>query len=128
MLVDSHCHLDFPTFDTERDAVIARARAAGVDRLVTIGTTIARHAVLQAIAERHAEVFFTVGTHMLVETDAPFLAPQPVRGKRNEPAYVVHTASVLAELKGMPLAAFAAATSRNAAALFTGMPPLDPPA
>ena len=263
MLVDSHCHLDFPTFDAERDAVIARARAAGVDRLVTIGTTVARHAVLQAIAERHAEVFFTVGTHpleaasepdvavatllelsrhpkcvgigeagldyhydpvpralaervfrtqidaaresglplvihardadedmarilreamregpfravlhcftggralaeaglelglfisfsgvvtfkgsdalraiandvpldrMLVETDAPFLAPQPVRGKRNEPAYVVHTASVLAELKGLPLAAFAAATSRNAAALFTGMPPLDPPA
>ncbi len=258
MLVDSHCHLDFPTFENERDAVIARARAAGVDRLVTIATTVGRHAVLQAIAENHPEVFFTVGTHpleagneadvtvatllerarhpkcvgigeagldyhydpvprdvaervfrtqiqaaresglplvihardadadmarilrdemgqgafravlhcftggqalaetglalglfisfsgvvtfkssdalraiarevpldrMLVETDAPFLAPQPVRGKRNEPAYVVHTASVLAELKGLSLPAFGAATSRNAATLFAKMPP-----
>ena len=259
MLLDSHCHLDFPTFEGEREAVIARANAAGVDRLVTIATTVGRHAVLQAIAERHPAVFFTVGTHpleagnepdvatetllerarhpkcvgigeagldyhydpvprglaervfrtqiaaaresglplvihardadddmarilrdemgqgtfravlhcftggralaeaglelglsisfsgvvtfkgsdglraiaqdvplerMLVETDAPFLAPQPVRGKRNEPAYVVHTASTLAALKGLSLAAFGAATSANAAALFAKMPPL----
>lgn len=260
MLVDSHCHLDFPTFEAERDAVIARARAAGVSRLITIATTVGRHAVLQAIAEAHRCVFFTVGTHpleagnepdvtldtllacarhpkcvaigeagldyhydpvprdvaarvfrtqiaaaresglplvihareadddmaqilrdemgqgafaavlhcftggralaeaglelglsisfsgvvtfkgsdalraiardvpldrMLVETDAPFLAPQPVRGKRNEPAYVVHTARVLAELKGLSLSDFGAATSANVLALFSKMPPIE---
>lgn len=260
MLVDSHCHLDFPTFEAERDAVLARARAAGVGRLITIATTVGRHAVLQAIAEAHPEVYFTVGTHpleagnepdvalatllacarhpqcvgigeagldyhydpvprdvaarvfrtqiaasresglplvihareadddmarilreemgqgafgavlhcftggralaeaglelglsisfsgvvtfkgsgalraiarevpldrMLVETDAPFLAPQPMRGKRNEPAYVVHTARALAELKGVSLDAFGAATSANVLALFSKMPPFE---
>jgi TatD DNase family protein len=55
---------------------------------------------------------------LLVETDCPYLAPQPVRGKRNEPAYVVHTATLLAELKGVSLAELAEYTSRNARTLF----------
>ncbi|HEX4768979.1 MAG TPA: TatD family hydrolase [Lichenihabitans sp.] len=55
---------------------------------------------------------------MLVETDAPFLAPIPYRGKRNEPAYVAATARVLAELKGLDDKAFAAATSANVERLF----------
>ena len=55
---------------------------------------------------------------MLVETDAPFLAPMPYRGKRNEPAFVAETARVLAELKGLPPADFAAATTRNVEILF----------
>ena len=50
---------------------------------------------------------------LLVETDAPFLAPVPHRGKRNEPAFVVDTARVLAEAKGVDLAALAAATRAN---------------
>ena len=50
---------------------------------------------------------------MLVETDAPFLSPVPLRGKRNEPANVVHTARLLAEVKGIDLAAFGEATSAN---------------
>lgn len=50
---------------------------------------------------------------LLVETDAPFLAPKPHRGKRNEPAFVVHVASALAELRGESVATIAAATSAN---------------
>jgi len=55
---------------------------------------------------------------LVVETDCPYLAPQPVRGKRNEPGYVVHTAAVLAEVKGVPPAEIEAHTTRNARALF----------
>lgn len=262
-LTDSHCHLDFPEFAAELDAVVDRARAAGVSRLITISTRVARHDDIAAIAERFPDVFFTVGTHplqaaeepdvpaerlvalarhpkcvgigeagldfhydaaprdiaervfrthiaaarasglplvihardaddamaailrdemgrgsfaavlhcftgspalaatglelglsvsfsgvvtfknsealraiardvplerMLVETDAPFLAPVPHRGKRNEPAFVAETARVLAEVKGVTLADFAAATSRNVDRLFSKLPPRAPDA
>ena len=63
MLVDSHCHLDFPDFAAELDAVVGRARAAGIGRLVTISTRVKRHAQVLAIAERFPEVFCSVGTH-----------------------------------------------------------------
>ncbi|MGE5166254.1 MAG: TatD family hydrolase, partial [Sphingobacteriales bacterium] len=63
MLVDSHCHLDFPDFAAELDAVVDRARAAGIGRLVTISTRVKRHAQVLAIAERFPEVFCSVGTH-----------------------------------------------------------------
>jgi TatD DNase family protein len=53
-----------------------------------------------------------------VETDAPFLAPIPFRGKRNEPAYVVHTVSKIAELRNMDVQAVAHATSENAKRMF----------
>lgn len=56
--------------------------------------------------------------HLLVETDGPYLAPIPHRGKRNEPAFVRHTAEKLAELKGLPLAEVAEATTARARALF----------
>lgn len=55
---------------------------------------------------------------LLIETDAPFLAPQPVRGRKNEPAYVAHTAAHIARLRGMDLGAFGRLTSRNARTLF----------
>ncbi len=257
MLTDSHCHLDFPDFADQLDAVVERARAAGVSRIITISTRVARHADIAAIAERFPDVFFTVGTHplqaaeepdvpmarlvelsrhprcvgigeagldyhydaaprdvadrvfrthiaaaresglplvihsrdadadmaatlrdemgrgrfeavlhcftssmelamtglelglhisfsgvatfknsealrdvaravpldrMLVETDAPFLAPVPHRGKRNEPAFVAHTARALAEVKGVAFEAFAAATSANVDRLFGKLP------
>ncbi|MFM2422229.1 MAG: hypothetical protein RL291_759, partial [Pseudomonadota bacterium] len=50
---------------------------------------------------------------LLVETDAPYLAPDPFRGKRNEPAYVTHTAEVLARVKGVSKAEIAHATTEN---------------
>jgi len=55
---------------------------------------------------------------LLVETDCPYLAPQPVRGKRNEPAYVTHTAALLANVKGVSIAELEEHTTRNARALF----------
>jgi TatD DNase family protein len=64
---------------------------------------------------------------ILVETDCPYLAPQPVRGKRNEPRYVVHTARRVAELRGMPFEEFAAATTANVTALFSLPPRADAP-
>jgi TatD DNase family protein len=259
MLIDSHCHLDFPELAADRAAVLARARAAGVGRMITISTSVARYDVYRAIAEAHDNVWFTTGTHphqaheepdttvaeltelashpkciaigeagldyhydksprdvaervfrthiaaarktglplvihsrdadddmarilrdemgkgafkallhcftsghalamtglelgltisfsgvltfknsedlrllarevptdrMLVETDAPFLAPVPHRGKRNEPAFVASTAAVLAEAKGMPVADVAAATTANVLTLFSKMPAL----
>ncbi len=259
MLIDSHCHLDFPDFDEERDAVVQRARDAGVGRLVTISTRVSRFEAVRAIAERYEDVFFTVGTHpsqaaaepdvpaaelvdlarhpkcvaigeagldyhydevprpiaeqvfrthiaaarnsglplvihardaddhmaailrdemgqgafqavlhcftgsralaetgvelglsisfsgvitfkgstelraiarsipldrILVETDAPFLAPAPLRGKRNEPAYVSHTAAVLADVKQIEPASLAQATTANVLRLFAKMPAL----
>jgi TatD DNase family protein len=63
MLVDSHCHLDFPDLKQELDAVVERAKAAGIGRLVSISTRVRRHGDLIAIAERFPDVFCSVGTH-----------------------------------------------------------------
>jgi TatD DNase family protein len=56
--------------------------------------------------------------HIVLETDAPYLAPVPYRGKRNEPAYLIHTAEKLAEIHGLSLETIADITTRNAASLF----------
>src|SRR5688500_10889096 len=63
MLVDSHCHLDFPDFAGELDAIVGRARDAGVGRMVTISTKVKKHDDLIAIAERFPDVYCSVGTH-----------------------------------------------------------------
>ncbi|MCX8134284.1 MAG: TatD family hydrolase [Roseococcus sp.] len=253
MIIDSHCHLDYFS-EAEIEAVVARAVAAGVGRMVTIGTSVPQAAAVKALAERFPEVWATVGVHphraaegpmptveelvaladhprvigigesgldyfydkapravqqegfrrhlraaratglpmcihardadadvarileeeraggdfpfllhcfssspelaekavemggyisfsgiltfpksealralaarlpedrLLVETDAPYLAPVPLRGKRCEPAYTVHTARVLAEARGMSLEALAALTTANFHRLFT---------
>jgi TatD DNase family protein len=257
MLVDSHCHLDFPDFGAELDAVVARARAAGIGRMVTISTRVRKHAPILAIAEKYPDVFCSVGTHphhaheeldigasdliaiakhpkvvaigeagldyhydtspreaqergfrahiaasretglplvihsreadadmtrilreetgkgafpavlhcftggrdlafaaielglyigftgiltfkngqdlrdiaaalpaerVLVETDAPYLAPQPYRGKRNEPSYVVETAKMLAATRGVPADEIARQTTENFFRLFNKVP------
>ena len=253
MLVDSHCHLDFPDFAPDRADVLARARNAGVGVMVTIGTRLSKFAEVRAIAESDPALYCSVGVHpheaekegvgdpapllnaaqhpkvvgigetgldyfykhsapeaqarsfrahvaaaresglplivhardadvdtiriladehragafpgvihcftasreladhavalghyisfsgiltfknardiqetakalplecILVETDAPYLAPVPNRGKRNEPAYVAITAARVAELRGEPLPDLAARMSENARALF----------
>ena len=257
MLVDSHCHLDFPDFAEERAAVVARAFAAGVGRMVTISTRVKRFQQVIEIAETFEDVYCSVGTHphnaaeeldvtadelvrlsghpkvvaigeagldyyydkaprdaqaegfrnhiaasrrtglplvihsrnadddmasiledetgkgafpfilhcfssgrglaevgvalggyvsfsgiltfknsaelraiaadvprdrLLVETDAPYLAPIPHRGKRNEPAYVTNTAKVLSETIGVSETEIADITTGNFFRLFTKMP------
>ncbi len=72
-LVDSHCHLDFPAFAADLDAVIARAAAAGVTRMVTIATTLPAEPAARAIADAHAGVFYAAGVHpMHAAEHAPF--------------------------------------------------------
>jgi TatD DNase family protein len=257
MIIDSHCHLDFPDFERDRDDVVARARAAGLARMITISTRIDKVEQVRAIAEAYDDVFFTIGTHphqahldpetpverivdlarhpkcvgigeagldyhydqaprdvaarvfrthiaaarlsglplvihardadvdtaailademgkgafkallhcftagaalaetalelgltisfsgvltfknsvalreiaarvpadrLLVETDAPFLAPVPHRGKRNEPAFVTETARVLAATRGVSYEEIAATTTANVLRLFDKMP------
>lgn len=63
MLVDSHCHLDFPDFADEVDAVVARARNVGVATMLTICTHITRFPQVLALTERFEDVFCTVGVH-----------------------------------------------------------------
>jgi TatD DNase family protein len=253
MLVDSHCHLDFPDFAAGLDETVARALNAGVGHMLTIGTLVAKFPAVLAVAERFPEVTCSVGTHphsagqervtvgqlvelaqhprvvaigeagldyfyqkssreeqqavfrthiaaaretglplvihardadedaaqilreemakgpfkavlhcftaglalaetgielgfyvsfsgiltfpksealreiaaalplerLLVETDAPFLAPHPHRGKRNEPAFVRQTAKVLADVKGVSEAEVDKVTTANFFTLFS---------
>jgi TatD DNase family protein len=76
MLVDSHCHLDFAGLAEDLPGVIARARAAGVTRMVTIATQVARYETYRAIADAHGEVFFTVGTHPHQAGEEPDVPPE----------------------------------------------------
>jgi TatD DNase family protein len=63
MLVDSHCHLDFPDFADDLDAIVTRADAAGIKRIVTISTRVRRLDALLDITERFPDVYCSVGTH-----------------------------------------------------------------
>jgi TatD DNase family protein len=87
--IDLGCHLGFAGMVTFRSSAALREVATGVPL-----------------------------DRLLVETDSPFLSPEPFRGKRNEPANVVHTARCLALARGQPLEAFAAATTANARRVF----------
>lgn len=70
-IVDSHCHLDFPDFEGELPEVIARAKAAGVTRMVTICTRLRNEPAVRAIAETYPEVFYAAGTHPMSAAEEP---------------------------------------------------------
>ncbi|RYE61542.1 MAG: TatD family deoxyribonuclease, partial [Rhizobiaceae bacterium] len=63
MLIDTHCHLDFADFDSERDELIERAHEAGVRQMVTISTRVRKLDSLLAITDKYPSVFCSVGTH-----------------------------------------------------------------
>ncbi len=71
MLTDTHSHLDFPDFATDLDGVLARAEAAGVKRLITIGTTLEGSRRALALAEKYPQVWATVGVHPSNADEAP---------------------------------------------------------
>src|ERR1700758_4261049 len=63
MLVDSHCHLDFPDFAEDLDGIVSRAETAGIRRIVTISTRVKRLDALLAITDKYRQVYCSVGTH-----------------------------------------------------------------
>ncbi|GEO17742.1 TatD family hydrolase [Microvirga aerophila] len=74
MLIDSHCHLDFPELQTRLPQVLAAASAAGIGRMVSISTHVSRFETYRSLAEAHESIFFTVGTHphnAALEPDIP---------------------------------------------------------
>jgi len=71
MFIDTHTHLDFPDFDSDRDAVIRRAVEAGVTRMIAIGTNLDTSRAALALADRHPEVYATIGIHPNEATDVP---------------------------------------------------------
>ncbi len=87
-LVDSHCHLDFPDFENEIGAVIARARAAGVTRMVTICTRLRDEARVRAIAEANDGVFYAAGTHPMNAADEPLVAVDDLVALAGNPRFV----------------------------------------
>lgn len=124
-LVDSHSHLDLEGLAEDLDGVLERARAASVARIATIGTGGGTDSAPRALAiarEHSGWIAATAGIHphdaRLVETDAPFLAPVPHRGRRNEPAFVAETARMFAALRGVEEDAIRRLTADNAVQIF----------
>lgn len=88
LIVDSHCHLDFPDFAEELPEVIARARAAGVTRMVTICTKLRNLGPVQAIAEAHPGVFFAAGTHPMSAAEEPLVSADELIALSKHPKFV----------------------------------------
>jgi TatD DNase family protein len=87
-LVDSHCHLDFPDFAGELDAVVARAAEAGVTRIVTIATRLRDEPQVRAIAEAHPGVFYAAGTHPMNAAMEPMASVEALVGLARHPKLV----------------------------------------
>ncbi|OYX44107.1 MAG: LuxR family transcriptional regulator [Rhodobacterales bacterium 32-67-9] len=87
-ITDSHCHLDFPDFAEERDDVIARARAAGVHRMVTICTRLRNEPAVRAIAEAHDGIFYAAGTHPMSAAEEPMATVDALVALARHPKFV----------------------------------------
>jgi TatD DNase family protein len=88
MLVDSHCHLDFPDFADDLDGIVERAAAAGIGRIVTISTRVRRLAALVAITERFPDVYCSVGTHPHQADEEDGISPDELIGLTDHPKVV----------------------------------------
>ena len=87
-ITDSHCHLDFPDFADELDAVIARAQDAGVTRMVTICTKLKNEPQVRAIAEAYAPVFYAAGTHPMSVASEPMASYDELVALADHPKFV----------------------------------------
>ena len=88
IIVDSHCHLDFPDFDGARDDLIARAIAAGVTRMVTFCSKLRLEPQVRAIAETYDPVFYAAGTHPMSAADAPLATVGELIKMADHPKFV----------------------------------------
>jgi TatD DNase family protein len=88
MLIDSHVNLHSPTFDEDREAVIERARGAGVGLMVTICDRLANEPAVRAISEAHPDIWHTVGTHPHEARDDADLAPETLARLASHPRAV----------------------------------------
>ncbi len=88
MLIDSHCHLDFPDLAGEREAVLARAQAAGIGLMVTISTRVRRFNEVLGIAEAHDQVYCSVGTHPHHAAEEPDVTAEDLIGLARHPKVV----------------------------------------
>ncbi|NBS78334.1 TatD family deoxyribonuclease [bacterium] len=88
VLIDTHCHLDFPDFDADRVEVIRRASQAGVTRLITIGTTLETSRAALALADSHPHIFATVGLHPCEVESAPDSAMEQLATLARHPKVV----------------------------------------
>jgi len=87
-ITDSHCHLDFPDFDGQLDAIIASAAEAGVTRMVTICTKLKNEPAVRAIAEAHAPVFYGAATHPMSVASEPMVGVQDLVDLAAHPKFV----------------------------------------
>ena len=121
-------------FDASHDPHPGLARSRGVFHCFTETEAVARAALdmdfyisfsgiltFRSAADLRDVARFVPLDRMLIETDSPYLAPVPHRGKTNNPSYVPHVARQIAEIKALPVEDVAAATSRNFEALFNKM-------
>ncbi len=86
--VDSHCHLDFPDFAGEVGAIVDRANAAGVTRMVTICTRLRQAPEVRAIAEAHQGVYWAAGTHPMHAAEEPLATVEALEALAGHPKFV----------------------------------------
>jgi TatD DNase family protein len=87
-ITDSHCHLDFPDFETELSAVVERAVTAGVHRMVTICTKLHQEPAVRAIAEAHAPVYYAAGVHPMSVASEPMTSVDELVALSQHPKFV----------------------------------------
>lgn len=87
-IVDSHCHLDFPDFETEVPRIVEAARAAGVTRMVTICTRLDAEPKVRAIAEAHEGVFYAAGIHPMRAAEEPLVTVDQLVALAQHPKFV----------------------------------------
>jgi TatD DNase family protein len=88
MIVDSHCHLDFPDFDEERAEVVARAVEAGVGKMVTICTKLKNEPKVRKIAEEFSSVYYAAGTHPMSVTSEPMATVEQLVALSQHPKFI----------------------------------------